>query len=264
MNLYLVGEGICTGCEDKLFLPSYKPVKKVLYKKIKSGKYIKYRKTIFIKTRAKPKCSECGKAYEKDAWQYDDLEEETHQVSDSENKPEKDSNKESYKEIDNSEAIKGRNPSDSGDSYELGFFYSDVETDEDECNSTISWASSNDTSNFDDKSEKDAIKCKLNIDSSSNDEKQDLKSDEFNLRELKEEIDLIENGQKDVFKDCNNNNKDSSNGQEDDSESEKEQDLICDKLKHEIKISKSDEKKRRLDSLDNKNELKKKRRVSFE
>ena len=85
-------------------------------------------------------CNLRVKAYEKDAWQYDDSEEETQDVS--ETKPDKE-----FKEID-------RNLSGSEDSSELGFFDIDEENDEDECNRTISWASSNDTSYFDDRDSK--------------------------------------------------------------------------------------------------------------
>ena len=65
IDLYIVGKGICTECKDDLFQSKYKQVEEVLYKKGKGGKYVKYRKTIFTMVKAKPKCSECGKAYKK-------------------------------------------------------------------------------------------------------------------------------------------------------------------------------------------------------
>ena len=75
IDLHLVGEGICTGCEDKLFLPSYKQVEEVLYKKDKNGKYVEFQQTVYIMTEANPKCPDCGKAYDPEEFlDYDDRE----------------------------------------------------------------------------------------------------------------------------------------------------------------------------------------------
>ena len=63
-------DGLCFGCWKKMFEPTYKQVEKSLFRKVSSGRissgkrYRRYKKTVYIKHDADPKCQWCSIPFE--------------------------------------------------------------------------------------------------------------------------------------------------------------------------------------------------------